>query len=298
MAFRSGYVVLLGKPNVGKSTLVNALVGHKVSIVSNKPQTTRRRVMGIAQGADYQIAFVDTPGIHEPHTRLGRALVDQARAAMSDMDLILFVADGSKSPDDLDKSIAKLISSMGNRRPPVLVCLNKMDKMSPDQVVPNVEAYCKLVNTEAYMLTTATRGDNLPKLQAMILEQLPEGEAIFPEDEFTDQSSRFLAAELIREHVLTHTRQEVPHATAVRVDDWVEEDDGVLHISATVLVEKQGQKAILIGKQGQFIKELGTQARLAIQEMLERPVFLELHVSVRENWRMDMAMIQELEYGH
>lgn len=298
MAFRSGYVVLLGKPNVGKSTLVNALVGHKVSIVSNKPQTTRRRVMGIAQGADYQIAFVDTPGIHEPHTRLGRALVDQARAAMSDMDLILFVADGSKSPDDLDKSIAKLISSMGNRRPPVLVCLNKMDKMSPDQVVPNVEAYCKLVNTEAYMLTTATRGDNLLKLQAMILEQLPEGEAIFPEDEFTDQSSRFLAAELIREHVLTHTRQEVPHATAVRVDDWVEEDDGVLHISATVLVEKQGQKAILIGKQGQFIKELGTQARLAIQEMLERPVFLELHVSVRENWRMDMAMIQELEYGH
>lgn len=292
MAHKSGLVSLVGKPNVGKSTLLNALVGHKVSIVSNKPQTTRRRVLGIAQTDDYQIAFIDTPGIHEPHTRLGRAMVEQARTALADIDLVLYVADVSKRPDDIDRQIAELVR---DAKAPVLLVLNKMDLLKAEFVVEHVEAYQALFGTENSMLTTATREQNLGKLREMILAALPEGEALYPDDEYTDQSTRFLVAELIREKVLIATRQEIPHATAVHVESWEEDEDGTLHIGAEVAVEKTGQRAILIGKGGQFIKDVGTKARAEIEALLDRHVFLDLHVKVREGWRQNPRMLKDLE---
>lgn len=298
MAFKSGVVALLGKPNVGKSTLLNALVGHKVSIVSNKPQTTRRRVLGVVQSDDYQIAFIDTPGVHEPHTRLGKVMVDAARQALDDVDLVLYVADASKRPDEIDKQIASLIKPKQGTRYPAYLCLNKMDLLRAEMVVPTVEAYLKLfdVGEEDYMMTTATKGHNLDKLMTGILERLPEGDPLFPGDEYTDQTLRFMVSELIREKVLIATRQEVPHATAVVVEEW-EEEEGLTRILATVVVEKQGQRAILIGKGGQFIKDIGTKARQEIQELLEKPVHLELYVKVREDWRMNERMLKELEYS-
>lgn len=290
-----GLVAMLGKPNVGKSTLLNALVGQKVSIVSNKPQTTRRRVLGVVQGEDFQVAFIDTPGIHEPHTTLGRAMVESARQALDSVDAILYVADASKKPDEVDRQAARLVRPEGKPLGPIVLCLNKMDLLAPEMVTSTLESYTKLFDPVEYMLTTATKGHNLDKLLKIIVDLLPDGEPLFPEDEYTDQPLRFIAAEIIREKVLQQTKQEVPHATAVHVDDW-EEEEGLVRIRATIVVEKQGQKAILIGKHGQFLKGIGTAARLELQALLEQQVFLELYVKVREDWRMNPRMLQELEY--
>jgi len=295
MAHRFGLIALIGRPNVGKSTLVNALVGQKVSIVSSKPQTTRRRVLGIVQGDGYQIGLVDTPGIHEPHTQLGKAMIDSARQALGDVDAVLAVVDGSKRPDEGDGRIAEMLRKAVPETP-ILLCLNKMDKLKPEFVVPHVEAYQKLFGTEPYMLTTAVAGHNLDALLEMLVEASPEGEPRFDPDDFTDQSSRFLVSELIRERVLTGTREEVPHATAVRIDDW-DESGEVLRIGASLIVEKPGQRAILIGRGGQFLKQLGSDARLEIEETLGRKVYLELHVIARENWRQNPRMLREMEYG-
>lgn len=334
--FKSGYVSLLGKPNVGKSTLLNALVGQKVSIVSSKPQTTRRRVLGIATGEGFQVAFIDTPGIHEPHTRLGRAMVEQARMALGDVDLLVYVANGATAPDEADKSIAKLLSGVTQRgfgspdykahpfTPPVILtdeegeemaevpvsieypepegatrivlCLNKMDQLKAQNVAKHIHLYCDLFGTDRYMLTTATQGVNLDKLMDMIVDGLPEGEPMYSEDEFTDQSSRFLAAELVREKILLASRQEIPHATAVLVESW-DEEEAITRIQATIFVEKSSQRAILIGKGGEFLKKVGTQARQEIEQMLGQKVFLQLHVKVREGWRQDPRTLKELEYS-
>lgn len=307
MAHRFGNVALIGKPNVGKSTLLNRIVGQKVSIVSNKPQTTRKRVVGITTGENYQIAFIDTPGIHEPHTKLGRSMVEQARKALHDVDVIVYVADSSHHTNDGDKEIAKLLTGLEvhdlndpeSMVPiPVILCLNKMDLLKADSVQRNVDAYISLFKTEDYMLTTALRGNNVDKLVEMIVAKLPEGEAQYDADDYTDQSSRFIAAEFVREKILIATKQEVPHAVAVLVDSWEEEgEEGLVRISASIFVEKASQRAILIGKQGQFVKKIGTEARLEIEELLGRKIFLELHVRVREDWRMNPRMLQELEYA-
>lgn len=295
MEFRTGLVALIGKPNVGKSTLLNAIVGQKVSIVSDKPQTTRRRVTGIATTDRYQIIFVDTPGIHEPHTRLQKSMVEHSRAALADVDAVLFVVDGSRHPGQDDVEMAKLIrgSSQGA---PVILCMNKMDRLKAENVEAFVEAYCGLAGTEEYMLTTATQGRNIDKLVDLVVARLPVGDPIYPEDEFTDQSSRFLVGEIVREKILAATRQEVPHATAVLVDQWAEEPSGLLRIEAAIIVERASQRGILIGKGGQFLKQVGTQARLEIENLLGRKIFLELTVKVREGWRMNPRMLQELEY--
>jgi len=306
MAFRFGNVALIGKPNVGKSTLLNQIVGQKVSIVSNKPQTTRRRVVGITTTEDYQIAFIDTPGIHEPHTKLGRSMVEQARKALHDVDAIVYVADSSHHPNDGDREIAKLLTGLEvhdlndpNRLAPIpiILCLNKMDLLKADSVQRNVDAYVALFKTADYMLTTATRRFNVDKLLDLIVSKLPEGEAQYGPDDYTDQSSRFIAAEFVREKILVATKQEVPHAVAVMVDSWEEEESGLIRIGASIYVEKASQRAILIGKQGQFIKKIGTEARQEIEELLGKRVFLELQVRVREDWRMNPRMLQELEYA-
>lgn len=297
---RTGTVALIGRPNVGKSTLLNGIVGHKVSIVSDKPQTTRRRVIGIATTPQYQIVFIDTPGIHEPHTRLQKSMVEHSRAAAADVDVIVFVVDGAHHPGDDDREIAKQIrQAVGDGDPtPVVLCMNKMDRLKAENVQSFVDAYTALAGTEEYMLTTATQGRNVDKLVDMILAHLPEGEPLYPEDEYTDQSSRFLVAELIREKILNATRQEVPHATAVQVDEWSEDEESdLLRIGAQIIVEKASQRGILIGKQGQFLKAIGTEARKEIEELLGKRVFLQLNVKVRDDWRMNPRMLQELEYS-
>lgn len=293
---RAGLVAVIGKPNVGKSTLVNFIVGQKVSIVSNKPQTTRRRVMGIANGDDYQICFLDTPGLHEPHTKLGRSMIEQARSALSGIDLILYVADGSRFPGEQDERIATQLHA-DKDHPPILLCMNKMDMLKAENVARNVERYQELFAPEDYMMTTAIRGHNVPKLIEMIVARLPEQERLYPEDEYTDQSARFMAAEFVREKILVATRQEIPHATAVQVDSWEEaEDRPLVKIHATILIERDSQRAILLGKRGEFIKKVGTSARKEIEEMLGMQVFLDLHVRVREDWRQNPTILHELEY--
>lgn len=293
-SFRFGHVALLGKPNVGKSTLLNRIVGQKVSIVSNKPQTTRRKALGIANGPDWQIAFVDTPGIHEPHNRLGRAMVEQARSGLTDVDVVVYVADGSHHPGDMDRQIADMLKA-NLASVPKIVCLNKMDLLKAENVERNVKAYTDLLGTDEYMLTTATRGDNVDHLLEMIVAKLPEGAPQFDQDEFTDQSSRYLASELVREKILQATREEVPHSVAVLIEEWDEESEP-LRIDATILVEKTSQRGILIGKGGQFLKSIGTKAREEIEQVLGQKVFLALHVKVAEGWRQNPRILAELEY--
>lgn len=292
-----GYVSLVGKPNVGKSTLLNFIVGQKVSIVSNKPQTTRRRVLGIATQDNHQVAFIDTPGIHDAHTQLGRQMVEQARMSLADTDLVVYVADGAHHPGEMDREIGKILAE-AELKVPLLLCMNKMDLLKAEDVVRNVEAYRELlkIGEEDYMMTTALRGHNVDKLMSLIVDRLPEAPFAFPVDEFTDQSSRFLAAELVREKILTATREEVPHSVAVMVDEW-EEQDGLTRIGATILVEKASQRGILIGKQGQFLKKVGEQARMEIEEFLGHRVYLQLHVKVSEGWRMNPRVLHELEYS-
>jgi len=296
IAYRAGRVALIGKPNVGKSTLTNLIVGQKVSITSNKPQTTRRKVIGIHTTDAYQIAFVDTPGIHDAHTTLGKSMIDQARRAFAEADVIVFVADGSHHPGEMDERIAEMVRAAQKERTlPVVLCLNKMDMLKAENVARNVEAYSALFGSEEYMLTTATRGQNVDKLIEMIVAHLPVQAPLYPREQITDQSERFLSAELVREKILQATRQEVPHATAVLIDDWVEEDKRTV-IAATILVEKASQRAILIGKQGQFIKKIGMEAREEIEKVYGRSIRLDLHVKVAEDWRMSRRILHELEY--
>lgn len=303
MGYRSGTVALIGKPNVGKSTLTNLLVGHKVSIVSNKPQTTRTNVRGILTTPEFQVVLVDTPGVHEPHTHLGKIMIQSARAAFADVDLVLAVVDASADPSDEDRAVAKMLQQSWrypwkDENPDfsgIVLCLNKMDRLKPEFVVERVQAYQALFGTETSMLTCLTKRQNADKLLSLIVERLPEGEALFPEDMFTDAPMRRLSAELIREKALAATRQEVPHAIGCVIEDWKEEG-GRTSIFASIFCEKDGQKAILIGKGGSMLKKIGQESRLEIEELIGGPVFLELHVKVRADWRQSPRMLRELEY--
>jgi GTPase len=303
--FRCGSVAVLGKPNVGKSTLVNRLVGQRVSIVSDKRQTTRTKILGIHTTEDFQMVLVDTPGVHTAHTELGKRMNEAARGAMADVDVVLFVADVHKPPQDGDKEVAELIKR--NWRYPwseehpgfngVILCLNKMDMLKAEYVQENVDAYCKLLDTEEYMLTCITKDRNVDKLVNLIVPRLPVGEMLFPEDEFTDQPMRTLAAEFVRERALRLTRQEIPHALTTFVELWDEEPAGKLRIVIDIVVEKSGQKAIVIGKGGAMLKQIGTEARQEIERLIERPVYLELVVKVREDWRQNPRMLRDLGLG-
>ncbi|MBS1705495.1 MAG: GTPase Era [Armatimonadetes bacterium] len=302
MGFRSGAVALIGKPNVGKSTLVNLVVGQKVTIVSPRRQTTRHRIRGIRTESEHQLVLVDTPGIHEAHTHLGKKMNDAARTALGDVDLVLIVVDAHKPPDTDDKEIAGLLERAwrypyADENPDfngVLLCLNKMDMLKAEYVIENVEEYCKLFKTERYMLTCLTKKQNVDELVEMIVQSLPEGEPLYPEEMVTDQSLRQLAAELVREQAILQTKQEVPHAVATLVDLW-EEDDEKVRIAMSIIVEKEGQKAILIGKGGSMLKLIGTTVRKELEPMMDKHVRLELHVKVREDWRQNPRMLQELE---
>jgi GTP-binding protein Era len=307
---RSGFVAVIGRPNVGKSTLMNRLVGQKVAIVSPKPQTTRSRILGILtlEDRDVQAIFVDTPGLHRPRHKLGQAMVATATSAIPDADVVLFVVDVSVPPTDEDRMIAELIRE--HTRAPIILVLNKMDLLPAEKVKPHTESYWELVPCRhdlllppvgvgrggAWMMTIATQGVNLDKLLDRIIEALPEGPRYYPGDQVTDQTEREIAAELIREQVLRYTRQEVPHAVAVVVEEFKERESGVIYVAANVFVEKQSQKGIIIGRQGQMLRQIGSAARQEIERMAGGRVYLDLWVKVRKNWRRDERELRRLGY--
>ena len=293
----SGFVALIGRANVGKSTLVNALVGQKVAIVSDKPQTTRHRLMGILTEPAYQMIFIDTPGIHpKPHTKLNELMVEQAIAAIPDADVILFVVDVSVPPRKQDKMIARILKTKAEQRPVIFV-LNKMDKLALDKAEGRIESYWKLFPEYAdSMPTSALRGTNVERLKSHLIEHLPAGPRYYPGDQITDQTERQIAAELIREGVLKYTYQEVPHATGVLVEDYKERDNGVTYISARIWVERESQRPIMIGRGGQKLKQIGAAARQELERFIGGKVYLDLWVKVHPKWRDRDARLHELGY--
>lgn len=292
---RSGFVAVIGRPNVGKSTLMNRLLGQKIAIVSPKPQTTRSRILGILTRESAQVIFVDTPGLHEPFHKLGEVMVATAARAIPDADVVLFVVDVSAMPTEEDQMIARMIRKRTQN--PVILVLNKMDLLPAEEVKPHTEAYWELMPDHVgWMMTIATEGVNLGKLLEMIIEHLPEGPRYYPSDQVTDQTERQIAAELVREQVLRFTRQEVPHATAVVVEEFKERENGVVYISATIHVERQSQKGIVIGSGGKMLRRIGMAARKEIERMVGGRVYLDLWVKVSEKWRRDLNRIQDLGY--
>lgn len=295
MSFRSGVVAVVGRPNVGKSTLVNTVVGQKVSIVSDKAQTTRRRIMAVATTPEWQIVFVDTPGVHQPHHKLGKALNETAKRSVQDVDVILVMVDASKPPNKDDQNLANMLRDTGVADPSrTVLCLNKMDLLKAADVQERYDAYSAMFPASETMMTSLTKKQNVDLLVGLLVSRLPEGPPHYDEDTVTDQSMRVLAAELVREKALKATREEVPHALATYVEDWTEDED-LVHISVVLLVERDGQKKILIGKKGAMLGAIGKEARLEIQELLGKKVFLELFVKVREDWRQNPRILQELE---
>ncbi len=293
---RSGFVAVIGRPNVGKSTLMNQAVGQKVAIVSPKPQTTRNRILGILTREDAQVIFVDTPGLHRARHKLGQVMVATASAAIPDADVVLFMVDVSVMPTTQDREIAKLIADRTGA--PVILVLNKMDLLAPAKVKLHTQAYWDAVPFHReWMMTRATRGDNLDKLLDLIISMLPEGPEYYPGDQVTDQTEREIAAELIREQVLRHTRQEVPHAVAVVIEEFKEREHGVTYVAANVFVERNSQKGIVIGRGGQMLRQIGAAARGEIERMIGGRIYLDIRVKVREGWRKSERDVRRLGYG-
>ena len=299
---RSGFVAVVGKPNVGKSTLMNAYLGQKVAIVSPKPQTTRDRLLGIltlvrerGDPADAQIIFVDTPGIHKPLHRLGQYMVEIAVRAIPDADVVLFLVDVSRPPNDEDRQIGEILQQRGSV--PVLLVMNKADLVNAEQEAANAQAYHELGQFEEVLAVSALHGNNLDDLLDTTIERLPLGPRYFPEDQVTDQQTRFIAAELVREQVLHHIRQEIPYSVAVIVDQFKRRSEEMTYISANIFVERDTQKAIVLGQGGRMIKRIGRDARQQIEELIGTRVYLELWVKVRKKWRQDERELQRMGYA-
>lgn len=291
--FRSGFVALVGRPNVGKSTLVNAYVGEKVAIISPRPQTTRRRILGIRTTDAEQAIFVDTPGVHTPKTDLGRYMVGVARRAVPDADVVVWVVDVSGPPGDDDRSIAGWLRRTEH---PVVIAMNKSDQLAPENIVENTEAYASLAPNAEWALTIATEGHNLALLWEMIRSELPEGPLFYPQEQITDQTDRMLVAELVREAALRYLQQEVPHGIETLVEEWEEDEGGLLHIGATLIVERESHKGIVIGRGGAMVKRIGQTARGEIEKLLDRHVFLDLRVKARPGWRKRSADVRRFGY--
>lgn len=291
--YRSGFVAIIGRPNVGKSTLVNRLVGEKVAIISPRPQTTRRHVRGIRTGDDAQVVFVDTPGIHEPQHELGRYMVAAARRAIPDADVVAWVVDVSRPPTPEDRTIARYLA---DSRGPVLLVMNKSDLLAPSDIESRTSTFRELTRVDDWVLTIATEGHNLGLLWSMIVDRLPEGPALYPEDQVTDQTERLFAAELVREAALRYLREEVPHGLEVVVEEWELRKNGVLFVAAKILVERDSHKGIVIGAKGKMLKRIGAAARREIERAAGRRVYLELFVSVRPGWRKDGAELHRLGF--
>jgi len=294
LTFRSGYVAVVGRPNVGKSTLINAFIGQKIAAVSPKPQTTRLNQLGILTEEDVQIVFVDTPGIHEPKHKLGRGMNATALEALADADVVLWLVDISVSPQDEDVLIAERLA----RFSPVIQALNKCDQIADQWLIDQrKKEYRALLPVQKQIIISAKAQMALNTLRAEITQLLPIGLPFYPQEQVTDIYERDIAADLIREAALHHLRDEIPHAIAVRMDEYTEREDVGAYIKATIFVERESQKGIVIGRKGSMLKAIGTSARQEIEAMSARKVFLELRVKVRKNWRSDPAFLQQMGYS-
>jgi GTP-binding protein Era len=300
MPFRSGFVCILGRPNAGKSTLLNALVGEKLAIISPKPQTTRNRIQGVINlpktkgQSGAQIVLIDTPGVHKPDSSLGRKMMVEVREALEGCDLILLIMDATRKLDRRDEFAIQMLKHSPAK---VSLVLNKVDLLrgGKSKLLPLIEEYKKLHSFHDIIPISALKRDGLDILLKQVTDALPAGPPYFPPDHVTDQPARFMAAEIIRERVLLETEEELPYATTVIVENF-EEGSKLTRISATIYCERKGQKGILIGKKGEMLKRIGTSARLQIERMLGMKVFLELYVKVQPNWRESRGFVEELDW--
>ena len=292
VSYRSGFVALVGRPNVGKSTLLNRILGEKVAIISDKPQTTRTRILGVKHLPGAQMVFLDTPGIHKPKFELNKRMVEVALHVLDEVDLVFFMVEATEPPGHGDRFV---LERLKERDVPVVLVVNKVDLVKKLRLLPLIDEYSRMHGFADIVPVSAKTGEGVDRLLALALARMPEGPAYFSEDVVTDQPMRVLAAEIIREKLLQKTRDELPFAIAVGIDSFKEEGR-MARISATIYVEKDSQKAIVIGKHGEILKAVGTYARIDMENLFGMKVFLELWVKVKEAWRQDERMLVELGY--
>lgn len=292
MAFHSGFIAILGRPNAGKSTLVNKLVGRKVAIVSPRPQTTRNRIQGMLNRENGQVVLIDTPGIHRATTALNRQMMQEVTQAVDGVDIVSLIVDATEDFQASDRHSVEWVKRFAG---PAYLLLNKVDRSRKDRLLPLIDRWRGEHDFEEIFPISALTGEGTLDLVESWIARLPEHPAYFPEDQYTDQPERFLAAEIVREKAILLTREELPHAVAVLVDDF-EEGEKLLKIRATIYVEREGQKGILIGRGGSMMKEIGTAARKELEELLGVKIFLELFVKVQANWRGNRAMVKQLDW--
>jgi GTP-binding protein Era len=290
--FKSGFVAVVGRPNAGKSTLVNRLVGQKVAIVTSRPQTTRNRIQGIVNRPNAQVVLIDTPGLHRPDSALGRQMMGEVNAALDGVDVLALILDVS---EDIGKGDRHAIERAARFEGTRILLLNKVDRIPKDSLLPIIESVGKLTDFAEIIPISALTGDGVDRVLEKFIDYLPSGEPHFPADQYTDQPERFLAAELIREKAMAGTFHEVPHAVAVLVDAF-EETDKLIRIRATIYVEREGQKGILIGRAGASLKKIGTEARKELEEILGTKIFLELFVKVLRDWRDNPQLVRQLDW--
>ncbi|GIO65587.1 GTPase Era [Paenibacillus cookii] len=291
--FKSGFVAIVGRPNVGKSTLMNQVIGQKIAIMSDKPQTTRNKIHGVYTTEETQIVFLDTPGIHKRQSKLGDYMNQTALNTLKEVEAVLFLADVSEGLGGGDRFIIEQLKGV---KTPVILVLNKIDKIEPDALLPIIDEYSKLHEFAEIVPISALSGNNVNRLLEQVEKYLPEGPQYYPADQVTDHPEQFVCAELIREKILHMTREEVPHSIAVTIEDMRVQENGVVYISAVIFVERDSQKGIIIGKQGALLKEVGKQARQDIQNLLGSKIFLELWVKVKKDWRNQERVLRDLGF--
>jgi len=291
MSGKSGFVSLLGRPNAGKSTLLNRIVGHKLAIVSDKPQTTRTRILGVKNYPDGQIVFVDTPGVHKPTHRMNVRMVDIALESMREVDVLCLVVDVSVKPGPGDRYLLNLLKDV---QTPAILALNKVDLIAKPRLLPLIDRYRREHPFVEIVPVSATDGTNVDALEKLFLQYVPEGEPLYPADYVTDQPERFFIGEIIREQVLQLTHDELPFSTAVIVDRIEAAEDGITNVYCTIVVDRESQKPIVIGRAGSMIKQIGTAARAELERYLQARVFLDLHVKVKSEWRDDERLLDEM----
>jgi GTPase len=289
--FRSGFVSFLGRPNAGKSTLLNRIVGHKLAIVSDKPQTTRTRILGVKNYLEGQVVFVDTPGVHKPTHRMNVRMVDIALESMREVDVLCLVVDAAVKAGAGDRYLLKVVKDV---KTPTVLALNKVDLIAKPKLLPIIDHYQREHSFAEIVPVSATDGTNVDVLEKLFLQYLPEGEPLYPVDYVTDQPERFFIGEIVREQVLQLTHDELPFSTAVIVDRIETAADGITNIYCTILVDRESQKPIVVGRAGSMIKQIGTAARRELERYLNTRVFLDLHVKVKSEWRDDERLLDEM----
>ncbi|MGG2064367.1 GTPase Era [Bacillus sp. S14(2024)] len=291
--FKSGFVSIIGRPNVGKSTFLNRIIGQKIAIMSDKPQTTRNKIQGVYTENDAQVVFIDTPGIHKPKHKLGDFMVKMAQTTIKEVDIVLFMVNAEEG---FGRGEEFIIEKLQETKRPVFLVINKIDQVHPEELLGLIDKYRTLYDFAEIVPISALEGNNVEALIGAIKKYLPEGPQYYPENQVTDHPERFIIAELIREKVLHLTREEVPHSVAVVIDAIQKREGGAIYVNATIIVERPSQKGIVIGKQGKMLKEVGKRARYDIESLLGSRVFLELWVKVQKDWRNKMSQLRDLGF--